>query len=87
MHDEIRPAWWRTRSGIAVIGFALVAAFYVLREHYDHALGALPYLLLLACPLMHLFMHHGHGGHRHDGALSEERRPVTPAERSPERSA
>jgi hypothetical protein len=30
----------------------------------------LPYLILLACPLMHLFMHHGHGHghkpHRHD---------------------
>jgi hypothetical protein len=23
----------------------------------------LPYLFLLACPLMHLFMHHGHGNH------------------------
>jgi len=28
----------------------------------------LPYLLLLACPLMHLFMHHGHGGHQHGKA-------------------
>ena len=46
--------------GIAVIGFALVAAFYVLREHWGHTLGALPYVILLACPLMHLFMHHGH---------------------------
>ena len=62
-----KPAWWRTRTGVAVIGFALVAAFYVLREHWGHALGALPYLLLLACPLMHLFMHHGHGGHHHAG--------------------
>jgi hypothetical protein len=26
-------------------------------------LGILPYLLLLACPLMHVFMHGGHGGH------------------------
>ena len=26
----------------------------------------LPWLLLLACPAMHLFMHHGnHGGHNH----------------------
>ena len=25
--------------------------------------GALPFLLLLACPLMHLFMHHGHSAH------------------------
>ncbi len=63
MKDSIRPAWWRTRWGVAVIGFGLVAAFYVLREHYAHALGALPYLLLLACPLMHLFMHHRHDGH------------------------
>jgi hypothetical protein len=30
-----------------------------------HTLGALPYLLLAACPLMHVFMHHGHGGHAH----------------------
>src|SRR5262249_37658894 len=29
-----------------------------------YVLGALPWLLVLACPLMHLFMHHGHhGGH------------------------
>jgi hypothetical protein len=29
-------------------------------------LGILPYLLLLACPLMHVFMHRGHGaGHKH----------------------
>jgi hypothetical protein len=25
----------------------------------------LPWLLLAACPLMHVFMHHGHGGHQH----------------------
>ncbi|MGG5890549.1 hypothetical protein ACLF3G_25870 [Falsiroseomonas sp. HC035] len=27
-----RPVWWRTRAGSAVIGFALIAAFYVLRN-------------------------------------------------------
>jgi hypothetical protein len=28
-------------------------------------LGVLPWLLLAACPLLHLFMHRGgHGGHR-----------------------
>ncbi|WP_447274122.1 DUF2933 domain-containing protein [Burkholderia sola] len=32
----------------------------------------LPYLLLLSCPLMHLFMHHGHG---HHGAKSARGRP------------
>jgi len=28
MRDETHPAWWRTRGGITVIGFALDAAFY-----------------------------------------------------------
>jgi hypothetical protein len=43
------------------LGFTVVAAFFLFSEHRAHFLGALPYLLLLACPLMHLFMHHGHG--------------------------
>jgi len=70
MDDQPHIPLWRTKGGIALIGFGLVAAFYILREHYAHALGVLPYLLLLACPLMHLFMHHGHGahgGHRESG--------------------
>jgi hypothetical protein len=39
-----------------------VAAYFLLGEHRAHFLGALP-LLLLAGPLMHVFMHHGHGRH------------------------
>jgi len=31
------------------------------RMHLSGLLGWLPYLILLACPLMHLFMHGGHG--------------------------
>ena len=40
-----------------------IAGFYLWTEHRAHLLGALPYLILLACPLMHVFMHHDHGGH------------------------
>jgi hypothetical protein len=46
--------------------FLLVAGYFLVMEHKAHLAGTfayLPYLLLLACPLMHLFMHHGHGGH------------------------
>jgi len=50
---------------------AAAALFWLLRDHWGHALGAAPYLLFLACPLMHLFMHHGHGGHHH-GPSSQE---------------
>lgn len=50
------------RTFLIMLATALVAAFvfYMLREHSAHALGLAPYLLFLACPLMHLFMHHGH---------------------------
>ena len=80
MHDQTQTPWWRTRGGVALMGFGLVAAFYILREHYEHALGALPYLLLLACPLMHLFMHHGHNGD-HAGGEAPVSRPETSADR------
>lgn len=56
---------WKSRTGIALIMLALVAAFYLLREHWAHVAGNWPYLLLLLCPLMHLF---GHGGHGHSHA-------------------
>jgi hypothetical protein len=46
---------------IALLMIVLIVAFYLLREHWGHVSGLWPYLLLLACPLMHLF--HGHGGH------------------------
>ena len=58
-----RP-WWRTPLGIVTCGFLIVAGFFLLTEHIAHVFGVLPFLLLAACPLMHLFMHHGHhGGH------------------------
>lgn len=38
-----------------------IVAFFLVREHWSHLAGLWIYLLLLACPLIHLF--HGHGGH------------------------
>ena len=42
---------------------ALIGALFLLRERSGHVAGYWPYLLLLACPVMHLV--HGHGGHGH----------------------
>ena len=55
--------FFRSPEGIALIVFALVGGFYLWSEHRAHLFGALPYILLLACPFMHLFMHRGHRGH------------------------
>jgi hypothetical protein len=40
-----------------------VVAVVVVATHWGHVWSQWPFLLLLACPLMHLFMHHGHGAH------------------------
>ena len=64
---RVRPAWifWT---------FLAIALAFLALEHRAHLLGALPFLLLLACPLMHLFMHRGHGGHGsgHDEPVRRE---------------
>lgn len=56
-------AFWRSRYAIGLVVMGAVAAYFLLSEHRAHFWGALPFLLLLACPLMHMFMHGGHGGH------------------------
>ena len=56
------------RGNWVLIGFLLIAGFFLVTEHRAHLLGVLPFLLLAACPLMHLFMHHDPG---HDGDGSE----------------
>ena len=57
------------RWGLGI--FVAVALFFLWEEHRAHLLGALPWLLLLACPLMHMLMHRRH---HHDHATH----PVDP---------
>ncbi|MBN9424076.1 MAG: hypothetical protein BGO63_07590 [Candidatus Accumulibacter sp. 66-26] len=54
--------------------FAVIALFYLLTEHLAHLFGILPYLLLLACPLMHFFMHGRHGEHGHTHGNEEDKK-------------
>jgi hypothetical protein len=70
--DTRHDAPLRTTSvTIGACAFLAIAAFFLWEEHRAHVLGILPYLLLAACPIVHLFMHRGHGGHHHDdGARS-----------------
>ena len=59
------PPKQKMKQKIVLIGFLAVAGFFLFTEHRAHLFGILPYLLLLACPLMHMFMHGGYGGHGH----------------------
>ena len=76
MAVERRPgrSWLQSRSGAVLLAFLAIAAFFLVTEHTAHVFGALPFLLLLLCPLMHLFMHGGHGnGHGGHGAGPSQR--------------
>lgn len=67
------------------VGFWLligIAAFFLITEHRAHLVAGmrwLPLLLLLACPLIHMFGHGGHGGHRkHSRDAAGDSLPATP---------
>ncbi len=75
-HDQSPPSFWRSRYAVGLLIMGAVAAWYFWAEHRAHLLGALPYLILLACPLMHVFMHRGHGEHQpHSDEKSQGDRP------------
>jgi hypothetical protein len=62
----------KSKSGLVLIGFLIIAGALLFTEHRAHVLGLLVWLPLLACPLMHVFMHHGHHGSH--GRQNDERR-------------
>lgn len=73
-HSAGEGMFLKSRVGLVLIGFLVIAGALLFTEHQAHVLGFLVWLPLLACPLMHLFMHGGHshhGGHRQDS----DRRP------------
>lgn len=60
-------------STLILFVFLGIIGFFLFTEHRAHLFGFLPWLFLLACPLMHLFHGHGgHGGHSHDESSSQE---------------
>ena len=55
--------WLRSRTGLVLLAFLGIAAFFLITEHTAHFFGILPFALLLLCPILHVFMHGGHGDH------------------------
>lgn len=68
----------RSRVTWVCVGFLVIAGFFLITEHTAHAFGVLPYVLLLACPLLHMLLHgrhHGQGEHSggHDHASMQKK--------------
>ena len=59
-------------------GFLAVAGFFFFTEHRAHLMGALPFVLLALCPLMHIF-HGRHGRHAHGRADDADQGHGAPA--------
>lgn len=80
MHDHSDhsgpPNYYSARIGLVLVGFLLIGGVLLFTEHRAHVLGILIWLPLLACPLMHLFMHGGHG--RHGSQDQQDRARRTP---------
>ena len=65
----------RLRVNLVLIGFIAILLYFLIAEHRAHLEGILnylPVLLLLLCPLMHVFMHRGHGRHGHGAGLDAQ---------------
>ena len=77
--EAVEPLWSRLCEAAEAAGAQVLHAhvhqfeprgmsgFLLLAEHRAHVLPYLPFLLLAACPLMHVFMHRGHGHRGHAG--------------------
>ena len=76
-HEAGPPSFWGSRYAVGFLVLGAISSYFLLSEHRAHFIGALPLLLLLACPLMHVFMHGGHGGHGGGHADHEAARPKT----------
>ena len=71
--ERLRSFFW---VGVCVL--LAIAAFFLWQEHRAHLLGVLPWLLVLACPAMHFFMHRKHGGHEHHHHEDRQQRGDVP---------
>ena len=58
---SVKGTWLGSRWSNVLMMFLAIIGFLLFTEHRAHLLGILPYLLLLACPFIHFFMHGGHG--------------------------
>jgi hypothetical protein len=59
-----RTRFIRGFLNVALVTFLSIGAYALYTRQEIHLAGALPWLLLLLCPLAHRFLHGGHGHHR-----------------------
>jgi hypothetical protein len=70
MSDQHSHSSQNKKNNLAMWVFLGIILYFLITEHWAHVVPYLPWLLLLVCPLLHIFMHGGHGhgsNHGHHG--------------------
>jgi len=67
MNDRNVSDTQNRKTNLVMWVFLGFIAYFLITEHWAHIVPFLPWIILAACPLMHLFMHggHGHGDSNH----------------------
>lgn len=76
-------SFWTSNKAVPTLVLIGAASYFLLIEHREHLFQWLPFLIIALCPLMHIFMHGGHGSHGGEhGAHAEEQGNQSDAEKS-----
>lgn len=70
-------SFWSTPTGWAALGLIAAVSYFLLVEHRQHFFEYLPFIIILLCPLIHVFMHGSHGKHEHQDTSKENETPET----------
>ena len=71
-------SFWASSKGFVALLFIASASYFLIIEHREHLFEWLPFLIILLCPVMHLFMQHGHEGHSNHSDTNMADRDASP---------
>ena len=55
--SQVKEPFWTSPKGLVAIMAIGFLGYFLFIEHREHVFEFLPYLIILLCPLMHIFMH------------------------------
>ena len=70
-------SFWSSPKGFVALLFIASVSYILLIGHGDHLFEWLPFVIILLCPAMHLFTHHGRGAHSSNSNTGSAKRDAS----------